>query len=71
LTWDGFMKLVVERFTPEYHELLEGMNLVQIRHMRSFKAYVCKVNTEMNATPKMDKFPKKCIFLGKVAKVGG
>ena len=51
--------------------MCEGMNLVQIRHMRSFKAYVCKVNTEMNATPKMDKFPKKCIFLGEVAKVGG
>jgi hypothetical protein len=32
---------------------------------------VCEVTAKMNAIPKMDKFCKKCIFLGEVAKVGG
>jgi hypothetical protein len=32
---------------------------------------VCEVTAKMNAIPKMDKFCRKCIFLGEVAKVGG
>ena len=56
LTWVGFKKLLVKRFTPEYQKLCEGMNLVQMRHMGSLKAYVLDLNTPMNATPKMDNF---------------
>ena len=48
--------------------LREGMNLVQIKHIGSFKAYVHNFNTQMNATPKMDEFAKKCIFLGGLQK---
>ena len=29
------------------------------------------LNTQIKATPKMDKFSIKCIFLGEIAKVGG
>jgi hypothetical protein len=32
---------------------------------------MCEVTAKMNAIPKMDKFGRKCIFLGEVAKVGG
>jgi hypothetical protein len=65
------MKLFVKRFTPEYQELLEGMNLVQIWYTGPLKAYVLDLNAPMNVTPKMDNVAKKCIFLGEVAKVGG
>ena len=68
LTWVGFKELLVERFTPEYQELREGMNLVQMRHTGSLKAYVRDFNAQMNATPKMDEFAKKCIFLGGLQK---
>ena len=68
LSWIGFKELLVERFTLEYQELHEGMNLVQMRHTRSLKAYVCDFNVQMNATPKMDKFAKKCIILGGLQK---
>ena len=44
------------------------MNLVQMRHTGSFKAYVHDFNTQMNATHKMNKFAKKCIFLGGLQK---
>jgi hypothetical protein len=71
LTWVGFMELLVERFTPVYQQLCEGMNLVQMRLMGPLKAYVLDLNAPMNATPKMDNFAKKCIFLGEKAKVGG
>jgi hypothetical protein len=54
------MELLVERFTPEYQQLCEGMNLVQIRLTGPLKAYVLDLNAPMNVTPKMDK--KKCIF---------
>jgi hypothetical protein len=47
------------------------MNLVQMRLTGPRKAYVFDLNAPMNATPKMDNFVKKCIFLGEVAKVGG
>ena len=30
LTWVGFKDLLVERFTMEYQELCEGMNLVKM-----------------------------------------
>jgi hypothetical protein len=49
---------------PKYHELQEGLNLVQMKDIRSFKAYVCDFNAVTNATIKMDEFSKKCIFLG-------
>ena len=68
LTWVGFKELLVDRFTPEYQELREGMNLVQMRHTGSLKAYVRDFNAQMNATPKMDEFAKKCIFLGGLQK---
>jgi hypothetical protein len=35
------------------------------------KAYVLDLNAPMNATPRMDNFAKKYIFLGEKAKVGG
>lgn len=45
------------------------MNLVQMRHTWSLKAYVRKCpNAQMNATPKIDEFAKKCIFLGDLQK---
>jgi hypothetical protein len=68
LTWVGFKELFVDRFTPEYQELREGMNLVQMRHTGSLKAYVRDFNAQMNATPKMDEFAKRCIFLGGLQK---
>ena len=37
-------KLLNERFMPEYQELHEGMNLVQMMHIGSFKAYVFDFN---------------------------
>ena len=30
LTWVGFMKLFIKRFTAEYQEFLEVLNLMQI-----------------------------------------
>jgi hypothetical protein len=60
--------LLVDRFTPEYQELREEMNLVQMRHTWSFEAYVRNFNAQMNATPKMDEFAKRCIFLGGLQK---
>jgi hypothetical protein len=69
LTWVGFKELLVDRFTPEYQKLREGMNLVQMRHTRSLKAYVRVFNAQMNVTPKkMDEFAKRCIFLGGLQK---
>jgi hypothetical protein len=44
------------------------MNLVHMRHTGSFKAYVRDFNAQMNATPKMDEFAKRCIFLGGLQK---
>ena len=44
------------------------MNLIQLRHTGSLKAYVRDFNTQMNVTPKIDKFAKKCIFLGGLQK---
>lgn len=38
--------------------------------MGFLKAYVRKFNAQMNATPKIDKFAKKCIFRW-ITKVGG
>jgi hypothetical protein len=64
LTWVGFKEWLVNRFMLEYQELREGMNLVQMRHTWSFKAYVHDFNAQMNAIPKMDEFAKKRIFLG-------
>jgi hypothetical protein len=71
LNWVGFMELLVERFTPVYLSLCEGMNLVQMRLTGPLKAYELDLNAPMNATPKIDNFAKKCIFLGEKANVGG
>ena len=71
MTWVGFMDLLVERFTPVYHKLCEGMNLVQMKLTWPLKAHVLDLNAPMNATPNMDNFVKKCIFLGEKTKVGG
>ena len=68
LTWVGFKELLIERFALEYQKLCEGINLVQMRHIGSLKAYVRNFNAQMNATPKMDEFAKKCIFLGGLQK---
>jgi hypothetical protein len=45
------------------------MNLVQMRLMGLVKTYVLDLNAQMNATPKIDKFAKKCIFLGGIQKL--
>jgi hypothetical protein len=71
LNWVGFMELLVERFTPVYQQLCEGMNLVQMRLTGPLKAYEFDLNVPMNATLKMNNFVNKCIFLGEKAKVGG
>jgi hypothetical protein len=73
LTWVGFVELLVERFTPVYKKikLCEGMNLVEMRLTGPLRAHVLDLNAPMNATPKMDNFAKKCIFLGEKTKVGG
>ena len=42
------------------------MNLVQVKHPGSFKAYVCDFNARMKVTLTMDEFAKKCIFLGRL-----
>ena len=68
LNWIGFKELLVDRFMPEYQELQEEINLVQMKHTGSFKAYVRNFNAQMNRTPMMDKFAKKCIFLGGLQK---
>ena len=68
LTWVCLKELLVERFTPEYQEFREGMNLVQMRLTKSLKAYVCDFNTQMNATPKWMNLLKKCIFLSGLQK---
>jgi hypothetical protein len=69
LNWVGFMELLVERFAPVYLPLCEGMNLVQMRLTGPLKAYELDLSAPMNATPKMDNFAKKCIFLGEKQKL--
>ena len=68
LTWICFKELLNTRFMREYQELHKKTNLVQMRHVGSLKAYVCDFNVKMNATPKMNKFSKKCIFLSGLQK---
>ena len=38
------------------------MNLVQMKHTGSLKAYVHDFSAQMHATCKMNEFSKKCIF---------
>jgi uncharacterized protein YjaG (DUF416 family) len=64
LTWVGFMELLAERFMPVYQQLCEEMNLVEMRVTRPLKAHILDLNALINATPKIDNFAKKCIFLG-------
>ena len=40
------------------------MNLGQNEAQVSLKAFVRNFNTQNNATPKVNKFLRKCIFLG-------
>jgi hypothetical protein len=47
------------------------MNLVEMRLTGPLRAHVLDLNAPMNATPKMDNFAKKGIFLGERTKVGG
>ena len=41
---------------------------MQMRHIGSLKANVHDFNAQMNATPKIDEFAKKYIFLGGLQK---
>ena len=63
VNWIGFKELFIKTFMLKYQKLVEGMNLVQIRHIGSLKAYVHNFNTQMNAMPKIDEFANKYIFL--------
>jgi hypothetical protein len=63
LDLDQLQGFFVDRFTPKYQEVREKMNLAQIRHTGSLKAYMCNLNAQMSVTLKMDKFGKKCILL--------
>jgi hypothetical protein len=65
------MELLVKRFTLVYQNLCEVMNLVQMRLTGPLKAHVLDLNAPMNVKPNMNNFAKKCIFLGKIEKVGG
>ena len=71
LSWVGFVKLFIMRFAPESQKLGEGTDLVQMRHTHPIEAYVRNLIAQINATPKMDKISRKCIFLGQVVKVDG
>jgi hypothetical protein len=64
LIWVDFIELLVKSFMPVYQQLCKGMNLVQMGLMGPLKAYVLDLNAPMNATPEMNNFAKKCIFLG-------
>jgi hypothetical protein len=44
------------------------MNLVQVKHLGSFKAYMRDFNAQMKVTLTMDEFAKKYIFLGSLQK---
>ena len=44
------------------------MTLVQIKDTDSLKAYLCKLSVQINATPKMDEFANKCIFISGLQK---
>lgn len=41
----------------------KSMNLVQMKYIGTFKAYVKDFNVQMNATSKMDESFKKSMFL--------
>jgi hypothetical protein len=71
LTWINFKELLVDKFMREYQNLCEEMNLVQMRHTGLFTAYVRYLNTQINATPKINKFSRKYIFLAEIGKMGG
>lgn len=68
LTWVGFKKLFVEMLISKYQELYEEMNLVQMKRMGSYKAYIYDFNVQINATPKMKKFAKNYIIVGGLQK---
>lgn len=68
LTWIGFKEFLINRFILEYPKVYEDMNLVQMKHMGSLKAFVHDFNVQMNATLRMDEFAKECIFLGGLQK---
>jgi hypothetical protein len=41
-----------------------------MRFTGTLKAYVLGLHASMNATPNVDNFVKKCVFLGEKTKVG-
>ena len=47
------------------------MNLMQMRHTRSLKAYVHEFNNQMNGKTKIDELAKKLIVFYGVAKASG
>jgi hypothetical protein len=47
------------------------MNLGEMRFTGPLKPYVLDLNAPINATPKIDNFTKKCIFLSEKTKIGG
>ena len=53
----------------EYDDV--GINLVQMRHPGTLKAYVRNSNAQMKDAPKMNKFYKNYIILGGILKVMG
>lgn len=59
MTWVGFKALIVERFVLKYYKLHEKINFIQMRYTGSLKAYVHDSNTQMNVTPKINKFRMK------------
>ena len=65
------MDLLVERFTPVYQKLCEGMNMVQMRLTGPLKAYVLDLDVPTNVIPMMDNYAKKYIYLDEKAKIGG
>ena len=48
LTQVGFKEVFNKKFTLEYQELQEEMNLVKMKDTESFKACVWNFNTQMN-----------------------
>jgi hypothetical protein len=57
----------IDRFMSEYQKLRENELGANEAH-DVLKAYVGDFNVQMNATPKMDKFVRKCLFLNDLQK---
>ena len=55
-------------FTQKYQEMRKGMNLEHMMYTTSLKAYMRNFNAQINATPKMNKYDTRYIFLSKLQK---